>query len=79
MGFYPVNPVSGQYVLGAPQIPSITLNLPNGKKFTVIAEGLSKENLYVDKIYLNGKRYKKNYIDHSDIVKGGTLIFKMKK
>ncbi len=79
MGFYPVNPVSGEYVFGAPQLPSITLQLPGGKTFTVRAEGLSKENLYVDKIYLNGKRYTKPFIRHEDIMKGGTLVFKMKK
>ena len=78
MGFYPVDPVSAKYVFGAPQMPRLVLNLPGGKKFTVIAEGVSKEHLYVDKIYLNGKRYKKKYIEHADIVKGGTLIFKMK-
>ena len=78
MGFYPVDPVSGRYIFGAPQMPKITLHLPGGKTFTVVAEGLSKEKLYVDKIYLNGKRYKKNYIDHADIVKGGKLVFKMK-
>ena len=78
MGFYPVDPVSAKYVFGAPQLPSITLNLPDGKTFTVVAENLSKENLYVDKIYLNGKEYKKNYITHQDIVNGGKLVFKMK-
>ena len=78
MGFYPVDPVSAKYVFGAPQLPSITLNLPGGKTFTVVAENLSKENLYVDKIYLNGKEYKKNYITHQDIVNGGKLVFKMK-
>lgn len=78
MGFYPVDPVSCKYVLGAPQIPSVTLHLPEGKTFTVVAENLSKENLYVDKVYLNGKRYKKDYITHADIVKGGKLVFKMR-
>lgn len=78
MGFYPVNPVSGEFVFGAPQLPSITLHLPGGKKFTVVAEGLSKEHLYVDKIYLNGKRYNKHYIHYADIMKGGKLVFKMK-
>ena len=78
MGFYPVDPVSGQYVFGAPQMPKFVLQLPNGKTFTIEAQGLSKENKYVDKIYLNGKLYKKNYIDHSEIVKGGTLVYIMK-
>ena len=77
MGFYPVNPVSGQYVFGAPQMEKITLRLVDGKTFTVKAEGLSKENKYVDYILLNGKRYNKPYINHADIMKGGTLVYKM--
>ena len=79
MGFYPVDPVSGNYVFGAPQMPKIVLNLTNGKTFTVIAEGISEENKYVESITLNGAPYTKNYITHEDIVNGGTLVFKMKK
>ena len=79
MGFYPVDPVSGNYVFGAPQLPQITLNLANDKTFTVIAEDLSEENKYVESITLNGEPYTKNYITHEDILKGGTLVFKMKK
>ena len=78
MGFYPVNPVSGEYVFGAPQLPKFTLHLADGKTFTIIAEGLSKEHMYVDSITLNGKPYTKNYITHEDIMKGGTLVYKMK-
>ena len=78
MGFYPVDPVSGNYVFGAPQMPKIVLNLADGKTFTVIAEGISDENKYVESITLNGEPYTKNYITHEDIVKGGTLVFKMK-
>lgn len=79
MGFYPVDPVSCNYVFGAPQIPQITLNLNNGKTFTVIAENLSKENKYVESITFNGQPYTKNYITHEDVMNGGTLVFKMKK
>ena len=78
MGFYPVNPVSGQYVFGAPQFPKFTLHLADGKTFTIIAEGLSKEHKYVDSITLNGQPYTQNYITHEDILKGGTLVYKMK-
>ena len=78
MGFYPVDPVSGNYVFGAPQLPKIVLILADGKTFTVIAEGLSEENKYVESITLNGKPYTENYITHEDILKGGTLVFKMK-
>lgn len=78
MGFYPVNPVSGEYVFGAPQMPKFVLHLADGKTFTVISEGLSKEHKYVDSITLNGKPYTKNHITHEDILKGGTLVYKMK-
>ena len=78
MGFYPVDPVSGDYVFGAPQLPKIVLHLADGKTFTVIAENLSKEHKYVDSITLNGEPYTKNTISHEDILKGGTLVYKMK-
>lgn len=77
MGFYPVNPVSGQYVFGAPQMKKITIHLQNGKTFTIIADGLSETNKYVESITLNGKKLKTNHIDHTAIMNGGTLIFKM--
>ena len=79
MGFYPVDPVSGNYVFGAPQMPQITLKLANGKTFTVIAEGISEDNKYVESVTLNGEPYTNNYITHEDILNGGTLVFKMKK
>ena len=79
MGFYPVDPISGNYIFGAPQMPKIVLNLADGKTFTVIAENLSEENKYVESITLNGEPYTKNYITHKDVMNGGTLIFKMKK
>ena len=78
MGFYPVNPVSGEYVFGAPQMPKFVLHLQDGKTFTVLAEGLSKEHKYVESITLNGEPYTKNYITHEDIMKGGTQVYKMK-
>jgi len=78
MGFYPVNPVSGEYVFGAPQMPKFVLHLTDGKTFTIIAEGLSKEHKYIESITLNGEPYTKNFIAHEDILKGGTLVYKMK-
>jgi putative alpha-1,2-mannosidase len=54
------------------------LHLADGKTFTVIAENLSKEHKYVDSITLNGEPYTKNTISHEDILKGGTLVYKMK-
>lgn len=77
MGFYPVDPVSGNYVFGAPQIPGFVLHLPDGKTFTITARDLSKENKYVRSITLNGKPYDKPYISHEDIMAGGELVYQM--
>lgn len=79
MGFYPVNPVSGEFRIGAPQLPRVKINTGKGKSFEVIAKNLSGENMYVDKILWNGKRYNKKIITYQDIMKGGKLEFYMKK
>jgi len=79
MGFYPVTPGTTQYVLGAPLFKKVTVKLENGKTFTIEAPDNSSENLYVDKVKLNGKNHTKNWIDHRDIYKGGKLVFDMDK
>lgn len=77
MGFYPVNPVSGELVFGAPQLPKTTLNLDNGKTFTIEAINLSEENIYIEKIELNGSIYTEKFITYDDIMNGGELTFYM--
>jgi predicted alpha-1,2-mannosidase len=77
LGFYSLNPVGGDYVIGAPQLPKITLHLQNGKKFTVIAKNLSRENKYVKSKTLNGKKMEGFILKHSDILNGGQLVFEM--
>lgn len=77
MGFYPFNPCGGEYVIGAPQIPSVTLNLANGKTFTMTARNLSQENKYVKSVTMNGKPITDWKIRHEDILKGGELVFEM--
>ena len=77
MGFYPVNPVSGEYHLGTPLFDKLSLNLPEGKTFTVLAPGVSRENCYVKSVTLNGKPLDGTIIRHADILQGGTLQFEM--
>ena len=77
MGFYPVDPVSGEYVLGAPQVPAVTLTLPGGKTFTMRAEGLSAQNKYVRSVSLNGQPVEGFKIRHADVMAGGELVFVM--
>ena len=77
MGFYPVNPVGGEYVIGAPQIERISLKLAGDKVFTMKAEGLSEKNKYVKSVRLNGKPVQGLTISHQDIMNGGELVFEM--
>ncbi|WP_158798761.1 GH92 family glycosyl hydrolase [Pedobacter sp. L105] len=77
MGFYPVNPVGGDYVFGAPQLKKIQLKVPGHKTFTIEAKNLSASCKYVKSIMLNGKPYAANFIHHRDIMKGGNLTFIM--
>jgi len=77
MGFYPVNPCGGEYVIGAPQLEKSTINLSGGKKFIVETINFSSTNIYVQSIELNGVEYTKNSILHQDIMKGGVLRFTM--
>lgn len=77
MGFYPVAPGSNEYVLGRPFVERATLNLPNGKRFTVRADNLSDANGYVGSVTLNGKPLAKSFIRHEEIMAGGELVFRM--
>ena len=77
LGFYPVAPGSNQYVIGRPFLPRSTLNLPNGKHFTVIADGLDAGHGYIGHATLNGKPLDRAYLDHAEILAGGELRFTM--
>ena len=77
MGFYPVNPVGGVYELGTPFFPELKLHLSNGKVFTVLAPQVSKENIYVQSVKVDGKLYDKTYITHEQIMNGATVEFEM--
>jgi predicted alpha-1,2-mannosidase len=77
LGFYPVTPGSGEYVIGSPLFDKMTLHFENGKKMIIEAPGNNKDNIYIQEVKLNGRRSDKNYLLHSDLIKGGKLIFKM--
>jgi predicted alpha-1,2-mannosidase len=77
MGFYPVDPASGVYIIGAPQVSQIILKLPNGKTFEIKANGLSESEKYVKSVKLNGVPVKSYNIKYCDIMKGGSLEFEM--
>ena len=77
MGFYPVNPVSGEYEIGTPLFPEMKLNLDNGKTFTVLAPNVSRENIYIQSVKINGQPYDKSCITHKQIMDGSTVEFVM--
>ena len=77
MGFYPVCPGSGEFVLGAPFLPEMSLKLDGGETFTIKAPKVSSRNRYVKSVKLNGKPYKKRTIAREDILRGGVLEFEM--
>jgi predicted alpha-1,2-mannosidase len=77
LGFYPVTPGTDQYVFGSPLFKRVTLSFENGKRLVIRAPQNSKENIYVRDIKLNGKVMNKNFISHSQLIKGGTLLFQM--
>jgi predicted alpha-1,2-mannosidase len=77
MGFYPVCPGSDQFVIGAPYLPYMKINLGNGKYLTIKADNVSDKRRYIRSVELNGKPYNKAYISYDDIKDGATLEFKM--
>ena len=77
LGFYPVNPVSGEYVIGTPMLEEAVIQLPGRKTFTVKAPRKEDNEVYICSMKLNGEKYTKNYITHQDIMNGGTLEFVM--
>lgn len=79
MGFYQVCPGKPVYSIGRPLFDKATVNLKDGKKFTVIAHNNSRENKYIQSMTLNGKTLDKPFFSHQDIVDGGTLELTMGK
>ena len=79
MGLYQVNPSDGVFVFGSPCFKKVEMKVRGGNTFTVEALNNSKENIYIQKVYLNGKPYDKSYITYQDIINGSTLKFVMGK
>lgn len=77
MGFYPVDPISGKYEIGTPMYPEMKMHLANGKTFTILAPAVSKENIYIQSVKLDGNPYDKSYITHEQIMNGSIFEFEM--
>ncbi len=76
-GLHPYCPGETRYEITSPMFSKSTIQLQNGKTFTVVANNNSETNVYIQKATLNGKPYGKCHIDYSDIMAGGTLVLEM--
>jgi len=77
LGFYPVAPGSGEYVIGSPQFAKVSLQLENGNTIAISAENQAKDHIYVDRLLLNGKDYSRNFLRIEDLNNGAELDFNM--
>jgi predicted alpha-1,2-mannosidase len=77
LGFYPVNPANGEFVLGSPQVKKATIHLADNKTFNIEAKNFSEQAIYNEVRYLNSKKINIPTIKYQDIMKGGNLIFEM--
>ncbi|MCL1788394.1 MAG: GH92 family glycosyl hydrolase, partial [Defluviitaleaceae bacterium] len=75
LGFYPVTPGSGEYVLGIPLFDEVKVNLPNGKQFVITAGGNAPQANFVKGVRLNGAEYGNLFVKHEDVAAGGLLDF----
>jgi putative alpha-1,2-mannosidase len=77
LGFYPVDPTTGIYVLGSPLFDTAELRVGAGKTLRVRAIGNAPDRPYVQSVRWNGRPWTKNWIAHADIIGGGELEFTM--
>ena len=77
LGFYPVAPVTGQYILGSPLFREVEIDLNNGKTLRINAKNNSENNIFIDSFKFNQLESNKNWIDHKDLRNGGVIDFEM--
>ncbi|MEQ7874481.1 GH92 family glycosyl hydrolase [Sphingomonas sp. ASV193] len=76
LGFYPVDPVSTVYVFGSPLFDRAEVRLGT-KRLVVEAVGNAPDRPFVQSVNWNGEPWRRSWIDHATLVKGGTLRFVM--
>lgn len=77
LGFYPVCPGSGQYVLGTPLFRKAVIHLENGANVTINAPENGMTNCYIDELKIDGKKYGKNYLEHDKMIQGVRMDYRM--
>ena len=77
MGFYPVRPGIPEYTIGSPVFKKVTVSLPAGKEFIIVAEGADERNIFVKSVTLNGEPLSRPFFTHDQLLGGGTIKFMM--
>ncbi|MGA4541984.1 GH92 family glycosyl hydrolase [Uniformispora flossi] len=77
LGFYPVNPASGEYAVGSPFFDKVTLDLPGARRPLVISAGQAESSPYVQALSLDGTNITKPFLSHEALLRGGDLDFTM--
>ena len=75
LGFYAVDPVSGNYVFGTPLFDRAEVQLENDKTLVVEAKRNSANDQYIQSVLFNGKPYTKLWFRHADVANGATIVF----
>ena len=75
LGFYAVDPVSGNYVLGSPLVNHATVELGGGRKLTIEVQRSDPSHAYVQSFTLNGQSQQRSWFHHSEIAQGGQMVF----
>jgi predicted alpha-1,2-mannosidase len=77
MGFYPVTPGIPRYSITSPLFSKVTIELQNGKSFTLIAKNNSRTNKYIQSATMDGKELTNLSFSHDELINGGTLVLEM--
>lgn len=75
MGFYPVCPGAGEYVLGMPLFDNVTLHLSNGKDLELSAGPNYPQQQFIHEVKRNGQMHEALFFTHEDLLSGGTIDF----
>jgi len=76
LGFYAVDPVSGNYILGSPLIDRAEVQVGE-KQLLIEVKQNSPKNVYVQNFTLNGVVQQRAWFKHSEIASGGNIVLTM--
>lgn len=75
LGFYPVCPGSGEYVIGMPLFDKAVIHLSNGETLTISSSPNQEQQQFVDHIRYNDSLHERLVFKHDELMTGGTIDF----